>query len=304
MLRGMQQRGGQILLWLLIGLLIGGVVGAVTAFLLNREKGGIPGSPRLGQAEELAMVPVDAFGFVHVRARDLWKSEFLTELRNLVENAGPEQLSLIDEGFAPAPSTLDRATLVLFQNSTQPANTLPPPPKFKEGQLPTPPVVPGKLPPQPKVPGKVAPGKLAPAPFMPQPNTSKSLFDFPDKFEYAAILTFTAPFNESRVREALLPAAERKEVGGREYWETPKGLPNQVAAYFPNDKILVIGTPAGVHQLLGRQTGEGKQTEGPLTGALHLAATGSRQIVAAVNARQFRVNLTRLNDEIRDLPMN
>ena len=62
---------------------------------------------------DLALVPPDAIGFVHVRARDLWASDLMATLRATVEKAGPRALVAFDAQFYPAPSTIDRVTLVL-----------------------------------------------------------------------------------------------------------------------------------------------------------------------------------------------
>jgi hypothetical protein len=283
MLRGTQRRrGGRSFLWLLIGLIIGGGAGAAAVFLLKHDKSeGLPGSPRLGQAEELALIPTDALGFVHIRARDLWKSEILTELRQIVDKAGPEAHALLDEGFSPSPSTLDRVTLVLFQNSPKPA------------------VQPGAQPKQPKGP-PVPPGKPAVVPQLKNAPDTKPLIDFPDKdkIEPVGIFTFTAPFDESKVRTTLVPGSESKEAGAKTYWQdTAKGM----AVYFPSNTVLVAGTPLGVQQFVTRQASDGKQPEGPLTGALNLASSGKRQVVAAINARHFHVNLHKLKDEIHNV---
>ena len=82
-------RRGKTLIWLLVGLLIGGAAGAGAVYVLKRGKAGIPGGPRLGNAEEVAMIPADAIAFVHFRARDLWKSEELADLRKVLDKAGP-----------------------------------------------------------------------------------------------------------------------------------------------------------------------------------------------------------------------
>ena len=115
--RQRQRRGGRAFLWLLIGLLIGGSAGAATVYFLKPEKVGAPKGPELVPVHELALVPTDAAGFIHIRARDFWKSELLTDLRSLVDKAGAGALAKLDEGFAPAPSSLDRVTLVFFHDS-------------------------------------------------------------------------------------------------------------------------------------------------------------------------------------------
>src|SRR5262245_16554515 len=115
MLRGTLKRRGRAAILLLIGLLVGGAAGAGAVYLLKRGKAGIPGGPRLGPAEELNMVPASAGGFVHIRLRDLWHTEGFAEFRKIVERAGPDALKALDEGFVPAPSTIDCMTLVFMR---------------------------------------------------------------------------------------------------------------------------------------------------------------------------------------------
>jgi hypothetical protein len=285
MLRGVQQRrGGRALLWMLIGLLVGGAAGAGTVWILKNGKGGLPGGPKLGHADELALVPTDAVGFVHFRARDVWRSEFLAEFRKIVEKAGPENLALLDEGFVPKPSTLDRVTLVMMaipkvQHPGKPP-TEPPPPTGKNPGLPT----------QPPVP--VVPGGL---------EKSKHLFDGPDRIEFVGIFAFTAPYEAGKVRSSLLPEAFTKQAAGKEYWDDPL---HEIAAYFPSDTVLVIGTSVGVAQFLTKQPADGNKPEGPLTAALDLAAEGGKHCVAAVNAQSFHINLGRLREEFQGLPVH
>ncbi len=63
---------------------------------------------------DLALVPTDAAGFAHIRAADLWKRDDLKPYRDIFERAGPKSIGLLDEHFAPQPSTTDRVTLVLL----------------------------------------------------------------------------------------------------------------------------------------------------------------------------------------------
>src|SRR5580700_6881256 len=62
---------------------------------------------------DLAAVPADALGFVHVRVADIWKSDALKEFRETVMRAGPKALIGFDKRFLPAPSSIDRLTFVL-----------------------------------------------------------------------------------------------------------------------------------------------------------------------------------------------
>ena len=60
---------------------------------------------------DLAAVPADALGFVHVRLADLWKSELFRDFRDMVQKAGDDALRAFDRRFVPAPSSLDRLTV-------------------------------------------------------------------------------------------------------------------------------------------------------------------------------------------------
>jgi prepilin-type processing-associated H-X9-DG protein len=63
---------------------------------------------------DLAFVPADAMGFVHVRLADLWKNPHLKEWRQTVLRAGEKALAAFDARFFPAPSSLDRVTLFVL----------------------------------------------------------------------------------------------------------------------------------------------------------------------------------------------
>ena len=63
---------------------------------------------------DLALVPPDAIGFVHVRGADLWKHEVLAPLRETYQKAGPKVLAALDEQFVPKISTFDRGTAFLM----------------------------------------------------------------------------------------------------------------------------------------------------------------------------------------------
>src|SRR5205085_12441261 len=60
---------------------------------------------------DLAQVPPDAAAFIHVRVGDIYKSEQLKDLRDVVAKAGPEALKALSERFVPDPTTLERVTL-------------------------------------------------------------------------------------------------------------------------------------------------------------------------------------------------
>ena len=70
---------------------------------------------------DLALVPADAVGFVHVRLADLWKNEVMAGFRKTWEKAGPKAVAEIDRQFVPAPSTLSRGTVfVLLDDRKKP----------------------------------------------------------------------------------------------------------------------------------------------------------------------------------------
>lgn len=69
---------------------------------------------------DLALVPADAVGFVHVRAADLWKSDVLAGFRQTFEKAGPKALAALDEQFVPKVSTFDRLTVILVPGGEGP----------------------------------------------------------------------------------------------------------------------------------------------------------------------------------------
>jgi hypothetical protein len=60
---------------------------------------------------DLANVPPNAAGFVHIRVGDIYKSDHLKDLRAAIEKAGPEALKTFSARFAPDPTTLDRVTI-------------------------------------------------------------------------------------------------------------------------------------------------------------------------------------------------
>ena len=79
---------------------------AVCAFAPSREAAAQPA----GGSPELALVPADAAGFVHVRAADIWKSDLLAQIRKTWERAGAKAIADLDRQFVPAPSSLSRVT--------------------------------------------------------------------------------------------------------------------------------------------------------------------------------------------------
>ena len=70
---------------------------------------------------DLALVPADCVGFVHVRLGDLWKNEVMDGFRKTWEKAGPKALAALDKQFVPAPSTISRGTaFVLLGDKKKP----------------------------------------------------------------------------------------------------------------------------------------------------------------------------------------
>ncbi len=70
---------------------------------------------------DLALVPADAVGFVHVKLADLWKNEVMEGFRKTWEKAGPKALAALDAQFVPAPSTISRGTaFVMLDDKKKP----------------------------------------------------------------------------------------------------------------------------------------------------------------------------------------
>lgn len=69
---------------------------------------------------DLAMVPADAAGFVHIRLAELWKNDMFAPLRQTWERAGDTVLRALDRQFAPAPSSIERATVFVQFHNKQP----------------------------------------------------------------------------------------------------------------------------------------------------------------------------------------
>ncbi len=242
-----RRRGGRAVWWLLLGLVLGGGAGAATMYLVNRGKDGIPGGPRLGKAEELAMIPPDASGFIHVRIRDIWNSEQLSGIREIFQKAGPEAVAVLDEGFVPAPSSIDRLTVVFLEA-----------PAFGPGG--------GR--------GGPLPGGID-LPFdVPTPELGGTV----------VILSFTAPFEEHKFRSSAMPNARQKPTNGKDVWAEES---SDLAAYFPSKTTMVLGGVKAVERFVSRLPGDGKYPDGPLTPALALAEEGGRHFVAGVSLKQF-----------------
>ncbi|QEL20091.1 DUF1559 family PulG-like putative transporter [Limnoglobus roseus] len=78
----------------------------------------LPSRPMIADSRplpsDLALVPSDAVGFLHIRAADLWNHPDLKPWRGVFEGAGQRSVGLLDLHFAPKPSTTDRVTFVLL----------------------------------------------------------------------------------------------------------------------------------------------------------------------------------------------
>jgi hypothetical protein len=243
---------------LLGGLLVGGWVGGGLVWVFNRtayrEAAGQVADVSLGGADELALVPADAAAFAHVRAADMWKTDAMADVRQVLGKAGDDALKALDESFAPAPSTLDRVTVVAMKRAVHPQN-LP-----NLGKQPAIEIKGGK---------KV--GGFQPPPFQPPPPPPGGDLDV------VGLLTFTAPFDFDKVRAANVPKAQVQKVGDKELWSDASGL----AVSASGNRTLVVGPTPAVRAFLLKP----RAADGPLAPALQLAASGSRHLVAGVGMK-------------------
>src|SRR5581483_20672 len=74
----------------------------------------IPGSLSTAdeQPADLAMVPADSVFFAHVRLQDLYMGEQFKLFLDVISKADPKALAAYDRMFFPAPSSLDRVTII------------------------------------------------------------------------------------------------------------------------------------------------------------------------------------------------
>ncbi len=70
--------------------------------------------PMAAVGSDLAAVPGDALGFVHVRVADVWKTDAMADIRKVFDKAGAKALGELDAQFVPAPSTIERVTMVVL----------------------------------------------------------------------------------------------------------------------------------------------------------------------------------------------
>jgi hypothetical protein len=181
-----------------------------------------------GGAPELALVPADAAGFVHVRAADIWKSDLFTELRKTWERAGAKAIADLDKQFVPAPSSFARATGFVV----------------------------------------LSPDK-GPLPY--------------------GVVAFSAPFQPSDVAKSYLPNGRARKSGGKTIYTSPQA--GDVALYFPDNKTIVVSSREGITEYLSKPVAK----DGPLAGALKLAA-GGKAIVAAANLAALPIPPGALNE--------
>ena len=257
----LKRRGGRAALWLVVGLLIGGAAGAATMYVLKQGKKGVSGGPRMGKADELDLVPGEASGFVHIRLRGLWDSESFAEVRKIIDAAGPQAKAALDESFVPAPSTLDRMTLVFL-----------------------------KVPPSTDPKGKVAP---PPAPGFGGPFGGLDNIVPPalgNDVKVVTLLAFNAPFDQEKVRSSHAKNAATKKIGDREYLENDTGTR---ALYFPNNTTMAIGDGAGMRNYLVKLNAA---NPGPLAKAIEHARDGGRHFVAALNMSQLGIPLGKFGE--------
>lgn len=260
MLQGtLKRRSGRAAVWLVVGLLVGGGVGAAVTYVLKRGKAGIEGGPRLGKADEFDLVPADSAGFVHLRLRGLWNAEAMSEVRKIADAAGPAAKATLDESFVPAPSTLDRLTVV-FVNAPVPLR--------------------GKGAPPPPPRGGLLPLGGLPADLIPPVG---------DDIKAVVLLAFNAPFDANKVRDAHAKAAVTKKSGDREYWEDAE---HDVGLFVPNDTTLVVGDVAGMKAYLAKLS----QPGGPLAKSIEHARAGGFHFAAAVNVTRLGIPVGKLAD--------
>ncbi|HYH67784.1 MAG TPA: DUF1559 domain-containing protein [Urbifossiella sp.] len=254
---GTNPRAARAVLALLVGLLAGAWVGGGLVWVFNRSKttaSGEVAAVSLAPADEFDLIPADAAGFVHVRAADLWKTDAMEDYRRVVGKAGDDALKALDDGFVPAPSTLDRATMVVMAKPGRkggPGLVVPPgkaafPPKGGFG----PPV------------GMAGPG--------PDPVDVDTVF----------LLNFNTAFDPAKVREAYLTKANKQIAGEHEMWSETGGP----GLAFHGDRTIIVGGEWAVRNLLVQK----KTPAGPLAPALKLAAGGNRHVVGAINLKAYR----------------
>jgi len=260
---GTNRRAGRAVLALLVGLLAGAWVGGGLVWMFNRSKNPAAGevaAVSLAPADEFDLIPADAAGFVHARAADLWKTDAMTDYRRVVGKAGDDALKALDDGFVPAPSTLDRATVVVM---TKPGR--------KGGPVLNVPPGKGAFPPK----GGFGP-PAGQGGFGPQQGMGG---DGPE-VDTVFLLNFNTAFDPAKVREANLPKGIKQIAGEHEMWSETGGT----GLAFHGDRTIIVGGEWAVRNLLIQK----KTPDGPLAPALKLAAGGNRHVVGAINLKAYR----------------
>jgi hypothetical protein len=67
---------------------------------------------------DLDVVPPNALGFIHLRAADLWRTDWAKDIRYLVDKAGPDAWKAFEKKCPIDPATLDRITVILLTPET------------------------------------------------------------------------------------------------------------------------------------------------------------------------------------------
>ena len=73
-----------------------------------------PVKTKAALTSDLALVPGNAAAFVHVEVAKVWKNDALKPMRKLLEKAGPKAFLALETNYKPAPSSLDRVTVVMM----------------------------------------------------------------------------------------------------------------------------------------------------------------------------------------------
>ncbi len=69
--------------------------------------------------EDLAHVPGDAIGFVHVRTAELWKSPMFKMYRDILPKIDADALSMLEDRITPSLASIDRVTVVFLAPTPQ-----------------------------------------------------------------------------------------------------------------------------------------------------------------------------------------
>ena len=69
---------------------------------------------------DLAMVPADAAGFVHLKVGEILKDSSFDPFRMILAKAGPKAVGTVDGQFVPAPSSFSRATAFVTVSGKEP----------------------------------------------------------------------------------------------------------------------------------------------------------------------------------------